>query len=111
MPVSPDHRLRLDLLERGLSLFDTHGYHAVSVRQLADAAGCELEQLYRLFGRKEGIVLALYHRLAVDLEARVAELPAATIADRFAAIMNAKLSLIASHRRTFRALLAAIIHP
>ena len=46
------HRLRLDLIERGLSLFDQHGYHAVSVRQLADAAGCELDQLYRLFGRK-----------------------------------------------------------
>jgi AcrR family transcriptional regulator len=56
--ASTDHRLRLALLQRGLSLFDTHGYHAFSVRHLADAAGCELDQLDRLFGRKEGIVLA-----------------------------------------------------
>jgi pyoverdine/dityrosine biosynthesis protein Dit1/AcrR family transcriptional regulator len=108
---SADHRLRLGLLETALGLFAQHGYHATSLRQIVDRAGCEPEQVYRLFGRKEGLVLALYHRLAVDLEARVPELQAGTLAERFAAVMQAKFALIAPHRRTLRALLAAMVDP
>jgi pyoverdine/dityrosine biosynthesis protein Dit1/AcrR family transcriptional regulator len=79
------------------------------MRELADAAGCALDEVYRLFGRKEAIVLALYHRLAVDLEERVVELPAGTIAERFHSIMTAKLALSVPHRKLLRSLLAAMV--
>src|SRR6185312_4011864 len=52
-----------------------------------------------------------YSRLAVDLEARVANLPDADVAERFRQIMLAKLALVAPHREALTALLATLLDP
>jgi len=75
------------------------------------SAGCSLAQGKIFFGRDEELVLGLYARLAADLEARVAELPAGSLAERFRSIMLAKLSLVAPYREALAALLAALLNP
>lgn len=77
----------------------------------AAAAGCALERARLLFGRDEELVLALYLRLAAELEARVPELPEGPVAERFRAAMLTKLSLVAPYRDALTALLAAALDP
>ncbi|MET3611941.1 AcrR family transcriptional regulator [Rhizobium aquaticum] len=49
---------RLALIEAGLRLFGTHGYDAVSTRQLADAAEANIGSIAYHFGGKPGLRLA-----------------------------------------------------
>lgn len=77
----------------------------------AAAAGCSPAQAKVFFSRDEELVLGLYARLAADLEARVSELPDASLADRFRHIMLAKLSLVAPYREALASLLAALLNP
>ncbi len=49
---------RLALIEAGLKLFGTHGYDAVSTRQLADAAEANIGSIAYHFGGKPGLRLA-----------------------------------------------------
>lgn len=77
----------------------------------AAAAGCTPERARLLFGRDEELVLALYLRLATELEARVPELPEGTVAERFRAAMLTKLSLVAPYRDALTALLATALDP
>lgn len=79
--------------------------------QTAVAAGCTLERARLFFGRDEELVLALYLRLASELEARVPELPEGTIAERFRSAMLTKLSLVTPYRDALTALLATALDP
>ena len=65
------------------ALREPRGTPRVTPADVAAAAGCPLDDLYRHFPRKERFVLKLYERLAADLEGRVPELPAGTVAERF----------------------------
>jgi AcrR family transcriptional regulator len=47
----------LRIQQVALDLFDAHGYHAVTVEQVAAAAGVAPRSVYRYFGTKDGIVL------------------------------------------------------
>lgn len=49
---------RAALIEAGLKLFGTHGYDAVSTRQLADAADGNIGSIAYHFGGKQGLRLA-----------------------------------------------------
>ena len=49
---------RAALIEAGLKLFGTHGYDAVSTRQLADAAEANIGSIAYHFGGKQGLRLA-----------------------------------------------------
>jgi pyoverdine/dityrosine biosynthesis protein Dit1 len=99
------------LFETALGLFASRGYAAVTPADVAAAAGCPLDDLYRHFPRKERFVLKLYEQLAADLEARVPELPAGTVAERFAVLVRAKLALVAPHWGLYKSLLPAALDP
>ncbi len=49
---------RAALIEAGLKLFGTHGYDAVSTRQIADAAEANIGSIAYHFGGKPGLRLA-----------------------------------------------------
>ncbi|WP_171025596.1 L-tyrosine/L-tryptophan isonitrile synthase family protein [Hymenobacter jeollabukensis] len=100
---------RRRLLDTGLRLFAERGYHQVTVADIAAAAGQPLAEAYRFFGSKTDFVLGLYQRIHDELEARAADLPAAPLAERFRALLQLKLRLLAPHRPTLRALAASLI--
>ncbi|MDY6867614.1 MAG: TetR/AcrR family transcriptional regulator [Chloroflexota bacterium] len=52
------------LLDCALLLFSQRGYHAVSVRDIVDAAGVTKPTLYHYFGSKRGLLDALLHHHA-----------------------------------------------
>ena len=54
--------LRAALLDVASGLLVDEGPHALSMRRIADAAGCSTTVLYTLFGSKEGIAEGLFRR-------------------------------------------------
>lgn len=55
----PDEQVRTRLLNAAVRVFDRKGYHAASVREVADLAGVTKPALYYHFGSKEGLLLAI----------------------------------------------------
>lgn len=106
-----DKRTRQRVLEAAISLLSTNGLSGNLLQDAASLAGCSLERAQVFFKRDEDLVLALYSRLAVELESRVADLPDADLSDRFRQIMLAKLALVSPHREALTALLAALLDP
>lgn len=51
------------LLQSGLRVFGEHGFHGVSTRELAQAAGVNVAQIAYYFGGKEGYYLAVARHL------------------------------------------------
>jgi AcrR family transcriptional regulator len=78
------------LFATALRLFQQRGYPSVTLTDIAAEAGVHAEELFRHFPRKERFVFRLYERLAADLEAGAAELPAGTVAERAAAVLGAR---------------------
>jgi AcrR family transcriptional regulator len=102
-------RTRARILEAALRLFAREGYEATTLRAIAAEAGCSLGLAYRYFAAKEDLVLALYLRLAHDLDDVVRALPPAPLAERFTATMRAKLDLLTPHRAALAALFGAAL--
>ena len=50
---------RSNLLEQALRLFAAHGYDAVGVQEIVEAAGVTKPTLYHYFGSKEGLLATL----------------------------------------------------
>jgi pyoverdine/dityrosine biosynthesis protein Dit1/AcrR family transcriptional regulator len=109
--ATADRRIRQRLLEAAVPLLAERGLSGDILRQSAAVAGCSLERARLFFGREEELVLALYVRLATELEARVIDLPEGPLAERFRSAMLAKLSLVAPYRDALTALLATILDP
>src|SRR5215207_5815751 len=108
--TTAERRIRQRLLEAATPLLAERGLSGELLRQTA-AAGCTLERARVFFGRDEELVLALYVRLATELEARVPELPEGALAERFRSAMLTKLSLVAPYRDALTALLATALDP
>jgi AcrR family transcriptional regulator len=104
-------RTRELIYTTALELFVSKGYHATTMRDIAAASGCSLGLAYRYFARKEELVLALYQRLAQEIDAQVRDLPAAPLAQRFEQIMRAKLAQTAPYRELFQSLLGVALAP
>jgi pyoverdine/dityrosine biosynthesis protein Dit1 len=100
---------RRHLLDVGLHLLETQGFEAVSLAEIAQAAGQPVAEVYRHFGSKNDFVLGLYQRIHDDLEAGAPDLPAGPLALRFQAFMQAKLALLAPHQRLLRSQMAALL--
>jgi pyoverdine/dityrosine biosynthesis protein Dit1/AcrR family transcriptional regulator len=100
---------RIDLLEAALSCFAADGFEATTMRQVADRAGVPLETAFLHYPSKHAFALALYQALVSDVQARLADLPRGTVAERFAALMSAKLDRLDTQRSTMRALVAAAV--
>jgi pyoverdine/dityrosine biosynthesis protein Dit1 len=110
-PGAADRRTRLRVLEAAAGLLSHEGLVPDLLARSAAAAGCPAERARVFFRRDEEIVLALYARLAADLEARVLELPEGTVGGRFHAALRTKFALAAPHRDAFAALTAAMLDP
>jgi AcrR family transcriptional regulator len=70
-----EQALRSSLLDVAGSLLADGGSEALTMRRLAEAAGCSTTVLYRLFGGKHGVVRGLYREGFDRLRARLAALP------------------------------------
>src|SRR4051812_35331942 len=111
-PTPPDdRRTRQRLLEAAVGLLAQGQLSPDLLGQAAARAGCPLERAQVFFRRDEELVLALYARLAADLEARVLELPAGTVAERFHAAMSIKFALVDRYREALAALAAVLLDP
>lgn len=106
-----DQRTRQRVLESAVVLLAERGLSGELLKDAVNLAQTSLERARIFFQRDEDLVLALYARLAAQLEARVAELPDTDLADRFRAIMLAKLALVAPYRLALGALLASLLDP
>jgi AcrR family transcriptional regulator len=62
---------RAQLVEVASRLFAEHGYHSLSMEQLADAAGVSKPVLYQHFPSKRDLYLALLREAVTDLEGQV----------------------------------------
>ena len=104
-------RTREHILTTALQLFSSEGYEATTMRDIAAAAGCALGLTYRYFARKEELVLALYQRILLEMEAQALNLPSVSLAERFELMMHAKLASLAPYREPFGALMGAALNP
>lgn len=106
-----DRRTRQRVLESAITLLSERGLSGELLKDAARMAECSIVRARIFFQRDEDLVLALYARLAAELEARVAELPEGNLAERFREIMLAKLALVAPYRQALAALLATLLDP
>src|SRR5258708_6164247 len=109
--ISEDARIRQRILETAVAILTEQGLIDGLLIKAAASAGYPIERVKVFFRRDEELILALYSRLAADLEARVAELPEGSIGDRFRAIMLAKLSIVTPYREALGSLMAAMLDP
>src|SRR5918911_3238182 len=99
------------IFQTALRLFAERGYEQTTLRDIAGAADCALGLTYRYFASKEALVLALYERLASELDAQVRDLPPGPLAERFDYAMRAKLQRLEPYREAFGALFGAALNP
>ncbi len=105
-------RSRLRVLEAAVELFGDRGFEGAKFKDIAERAGVSVGLACRYFPTKEHLALALYARLADELEAWAAtEMPNGTVAARFAAAARQKLAILGPHRRALTALAARAIDP
>jgi len=96
--------LRQRTLVSAWQLFARQGFDATSMAQVAEDCQLPLQELYQRFARKEDLVFALYRQLALQLEERLEELPAGTLSQRFARVMDAKIASLQPHRAALQGL-------
>lgn len=106
-----DLRTRQRLLEAAAALLARDGLTPDLLARAASTAACPAERARVFFRRDEDVILALYARFAFDLEGRVPELPAGTVAERFRAAMAAKFEILAPYRDALAVLLASLLDP
>jgi pyoverdine/dityrosine biosynthesis protein Dit1 len=102
---------RQRVLEAAIGLLAERSLSDTLLEDAAAIAGCPLSRAQVFFRRDEDLVLALYLRLARELEARVPELPEGDLADRFRAAMLIKFGLVAPYREALASLLALLLDP
>lgn len=110
-PETTDRRTRQRLLEAAITLLSTQGLSGELLVDASRIAGCSTDRARVFFQRDEDLVLALYARLAAQLESRVAELPDGDLSERFRSIMFSKLELVAPYRQALAALMATLLDP
>ncbi|WP_157987388.1 TetR/AcrR family transcriptional regulator [Jiangella endophytica] len=95
---------RGEIVEAGLRLFDERGYDAVTMEQIASAAGVSRRTLYRHFPTKDRILLDLpvewmtmWDEVVDDVEA---DLPARAVIERAARVIGERLDAESTRIRT-----------
>jgi AcrR family transcriptional regulator len=102
-------RGRFEILEAAAPLFAAHGYHGMSMRDLARATGMSLANLYNYFAAKEDLVFALQTRAFETLIGSAAE-AIAGVGDpqaRLHAFILSHVRYVATHRDVMRVLVEA----
>lgn len=106
--MKPDFVAR-KLLNAALELFDEHGYQDVEPRQIAEAAGCSLDDLYTRFPRKQAFITGLYGRITRDLQSYAADTPPGTVASRFQYLVRQLLKSLRPHRPLLQQLMPVML--
>jgi len=104
-------RSRLRILEAATSLFAARGFEATTIKDVAEAAELSVGLVCRYFPTREHLALALYGRLADELAAIAVDLPPGTVAERFEALMRARIAQCETARRPLTALLGKALDP
>jgi AcrR family transcriptional regulator len=66
-------RSQQDILQAGYALLEEGGADALTVAAVADRAGMAVGSIYRRFGDKEGLLLAIQHAFTENVQAEIAE--------------------------------------
>ena len=106
-PTPKGAQTRERLLDAAIQLFVDKGYAATTMQDIAVATNTSLGLTYRYFASKDEMVLAFYHRLAVELAADLDGLPSAVLAERFVAIRQRKLDRLTPYRAILGVLFSA----
>jgi pyoverdine/dityrosine biosynthesis protein Dit1/AcrR family transcriptional regulator len=104
-------RSRQRILEAAVILLQNHGFAGRVVEESAKAASVPVSNAKLFFRNDEELILALYLRLASDLQRQAAALAPGKTGDRFRALMLSKLELAAPYRQAFAGLFAKMLDP
>ena len=66
----PERSTADDILSRAATLFSRRGYHAVGIRDLAEAVGLSTSTLYHYYATKQDILFAIVSRFLAEFTAR-----------------------------------------
>jgi len=99
-------RSRQRILESAVSLLRRDGLSGQLVQSAAAAARAPVSSANLFFQNDEELILAIYLRLAGDLQAHASALPEGGVAARFRALMTFKLNLVKPYREAFAGLFA-----
>ncbi|SEC37370.1 DNA-binding transcriptional regulator, AcrR family [Streptomyces sp. 3213] len=66
-------RSQQDILEAGYALLEEGGVDALTVAAVAERAGMAVGSIYRRFGDKEGLLLAIQHAFTENLQAEITQ--------------------------------------
>ncbi|MBK9714596.1 MAG: TetR/AcrR family transcriptional regulator [Kouleothrix sp.] len=69
--TTPDRAMRERILTQALRLFVTHGYHGISMREIAEAVGVSKAGLYYHFKDKQDLFLAILTDDLLSIDALV----------------------------------------
>lgn len=103
MPESP--RGREELVEVAVELFARHGYAGTSIRDIADAVGRSVSNVYHYFENKEALWFAILERSIKALPVRLREALPDSLTDpraRFEALVRRHLEATEQYRREAR---------
>lgn len=97
-------RLRARLLDAARELFATHGFESVSIRKIAERAGCPTMTFYGYFKSKRALLRHLWEDVFAELEAHaVAAADAEQHPDkRLAAFVRAMIDYWLDHPGSYR---------
>jgi hypothetical protein len=104
-------RSRQRILESAVVLLKEGGLPGQLVEAAAETARVPIANAKLFFQNDEELILALYLRLANDLELRASALPPKGVAERFRTLMLAKLGLVGPYRQAFAGLFAKMLDP
>ncbi|MFO0751296.1 MAG: helix-turn-helix domain-containing protein [Myxococcota bacterium] len=107
--MSKSEATRQRIVDAALELFAEHGYDKTTMRMVAERAGCALGLIYRYFKSREALALELYARVAVQDDARQADLLGRPLAKAFAESVHRRIEDLAPHRSALRALASAAL--
>lgn len=105
------HQTRERIITAACELFESKGYHATTMRDIAEAADCSLGLTYRYFNHKEDLVRVLYGRLIGQTVAYIHTLPMDTMADRFRQTLDYSLTNFQPYRPALGAFFGAAMQP
>jgi AcrR family transcriptional regulator len=100
---------RLRLYNTAVDLIAQRGYHATTLRDVANRAGVSVGLLYRYFPSKRAVVLSLYDELSAEYAARATEMGPGKWRDRFLFALTTSLRVLNPHRGTLAALAPVLV--
>jgi AcrR family transcriptional regulator len=96
---------RRQLIEAALELFGDNDYDAVSMDDIAEAAGVSHGLLFQYFGSKKGLYIAGVDKLVEEFRIRTEPDPSLPPPERLRAGLRAYVDWVAEHPRGFRSLM------